>query len=479
MIKKICKCCGKEFESRTPQALYCKGPHYLPCPVCGKPVLKPDNDFTRPPKCCSSECAHILRRSKFPERECVLCGKKFRPRTGVQIVCDDIHHDRCEICGKEFIRTLDNLRNGVTTCSHDCTEEKLRRKSLEKYGTEYPMQSKEVQKNFHDAMIAKYGVPHALQIPSKVDQQQKSAYKTNMSRNGVPYACMLPQCMEAQGRIISSINVRFSEELNNKGIEHGLEKKLGRYSFDICIESQKTLIELDPTYTHSSVENHWGCARDLNYHIGKTKVAEENGYRCIHVFDWDDWDKIINLLTPKTRIHARKCEIYKLRPDVGDEFLRKYHLQGTCRGQLLYMGLVYEDELYQVMTFGKSRYDKKHYNELLRLCTKPGYTVTGGASKLFKYVTNYFELSSIISYCDRAKFSGKVYEQIGMKKIRETAPQEIWSMTKKKITANLLRQRGYDQLFGTNYGKGSSNESLMLENGWLPVFDCGQLVYEF
>ena len=63
--------------------------------------------------------------------------------------------------------------------------------------------------------------------------------------------------------------------------------------------------------------------------------------------------------------------------------------------------------------------------------------------------------------------------------IRTTPPQEIWSRGNQKITANLLRQRGYDQLFKTDYGKGTSNEQLMIENGWLPVYDCGQAVYEF
>ena len=55
------------------------------------------------------------------------------------------------------------------------------------------------------------------------------------------------------------------------------------------------------------------------------------------------------------------------------------------------------------MTFGKSRYDKNHDVELLRLCTKPGYTVIGGASRLFSYATNEFGLNNIISYCDRSK----------------------------------------------------------------------------
>lgn len=62
---------------------------------------------------------------------------------------------------------------------------------------------------------------------------------------------------------------------------------------------------------------------------------------------------------------------------------------------------------------------------------------------------------------------------------RNTAPTKVWSKWDSKITDSLLRQRGYDQLFGTDYGKGTSNEALMLEHGWLPVYDCGQAVYEW
>ena len=477
--KKICKCCGKEFETNSPQKLYCNGKHYLPCPVCGKLVEKKDNDFSRPPKCCSPECSHKLRQSKFKERKCIFCGKSFVPKSGVQIACEDTHYDKCEICGKLFVRTVSNLNDGITTCSPECTKEKLRRHSQEKYGTDHPMQSKEVQKHFHDAMVAKYGVAHALQIPGKIDQQQSAAYQTNMKHNGVPYACLLPQCMEAQGRIVSNINKKLVAEIEALGLEASLEKRINNLSYDICVESEKLLIEINPTYTHSSIPNHWGTSRDKYYHRNKSQVAVDNGYRCIHVFDWDNWDKIIDMLKPREKVYARNLEIYKLNNSVVDEFLNKYHLQGTCRGQLLCLGLVKDNVLYQVMTFGKSRYDKKHSIELLRLCTLPGYTVVGGASRLFSYATVQFGRYNIISYCDRSKFTGDVYEKIGMKLIRTTPPQEIWSRGNSKITANLLRQRGYDQLFNTDYGKGVSNEQLMIENGWLPVYDCGQFVYSF
>ena len=29
----------------------------------------------------------------------------------------------------------------------------------------------------------------------------------------------------------------------------------------------------------------------------------------------------------------------------------------------------------------------------------------------------------------------------------------------------------------TNYRKGTSNEQLMIDYGWLPVYDCGQAIY--
>ena len=208
-------------------------------------------------------------------------------------------------------------------------------------------------------------------------------------------------------------------------------------------------------------------------------IANDNGYRCIHIFDWDNRTDILSMIKPKTTIYARDCKVYKLTKIATDGFLRDYHIQGTCKGQAISFGLVYNKELMQVMTFGKSRYNKNYSVELLRMATKRGYRVIGGASRLFKFFVNTYEVSNIISYCDLSKFTGAVYEKIGMKFLHRTPPQEVWSKGNQKITANLLRQRGFDQLFGTSFGKGTNNEQLMLEHGWLPVYDCGQAVYVY
>ena len=98
--------------------------------------------------------------------------------------------------------------------------------------------------------------------------------------------------------------------------------------------------------------------------------------------------------------------------------------------------------------------------------------------KFVKYFIKNYSPKSIISYCDNSKFSGNVYNKIGMSLISKGSPQCHWSKDKKQITQNLLNQRGFDQLFGTNYGKGTSNRELMIQNGWSEVYDCGQSSYK-
>lgn len=476
IYKKICECCGKEFETNRPYQKYCLNDHYLPCPICGKLVLKTDRDFTKPPQCCSTECSHKLRQQHMKPRKCIFCGKEFYPKSGVALVCDDEHYKPCEICGKLIPQIIGDDKS---TCSDECQKEKMRRFYMNKYGVDHPMKSKKVQENHKKAMMEKYGVESPLQNKDILAKQQISAYKTNMEHSGVPYACMTPQCMNAQGKILSHRNFEFADKLDNLSIPYIFEKRLGNYSYDICIENQKIVIELDPTYTHNIHGNHWGNGILKNYHLNKTNIAKENGYRCIHIFDWDNENEIIDIIKPKNIMYAKDFDIWKINNEVGNKFLIQNHLQGKCKGATLMLGLVKNNELYELMTFGNPRYNKNYDVELLRLCTLKGISIIGGASKLFKFATRSYMLNNIISYCDLSKFTGNVYEKMGMTHLKDTPPQEIWSKGSKRITANLLRQRGFDQLFHTSYGKGTDNEKLMLDDGWLPVPDCGQSIYEY
>lgn len=342
-------------------------------------------------------------------------------------------------------------RYGVS-CGYRLPE--VQEKIIEKYGG-IGMASKEIASRQYNSMIEKYGV--------KYYYLTKEAQQKNMST-------------------ISKINKEISDLLTKNNIENKLEFSLKVKSYDISILNTNILLEINPSYTHNSTMGAKFSKfnkepLDKNYHIEKTKLALDNGYRCIHIWDWDDIDKIIEMLKPKEKIYARKCIIKKVSIEDSDKFLNKYHLQNTCKGQDIRLGLYYNNELVEIMTFGKPRYNKKYEYELLRLCTCSNYIIIGGTEKLFKYFINNYKPKSIISYCDNSKFDGEVYKKLGFILKDFGSPSKHWFNGKRHITDNLLRQRGFDQLFNANYGKGTSNEELMIKAGFVEIYDSGQSIY--
>ena len=111
----------------------------------------------------------------------------------------------------------------------------------------------------------------------------------------------------------------------------------------------------------------------------------------------------------------RASDLVLKEVDVQNEkdFLNENHYQGWVPSKWCY-GLYKDDELIELMSFGKPRYTKKYDFELLRLCTKKGYQVYGGASRLLKHFREE-NMGSILSYCNKDLFNGKVYEALGFK----------------------------------------------------------------
>lgn len=403
---------------------------------------------------------------------------------------------------KEKIKQTNLERYGYEyTLQSPEVREKGKKTSLKKYGVEYPTQSSEIKEKTKQTNLERYGVESASQAP----EVKKRRKETSIKKYGVPYTimaedvkekarntfkekynvdffCQHEKCIRAGGKRISNINKEFHEFLEKNGIENELEFIIENHGYDIKVGN--TLVEIDPYYTHNiTVAPYFkGKEREcipVDYHISKTAFAKEHGYSCIHVFDWDDTNKIVNLLQPKERIYARECTGRTLTKKEAKEFLEKYHLQGSTKSCEFAYGLFYKGELVEVMTFGKPRYNKNYEYELLRLCTVPKFSIVGGASKLLSFFEGQVKPRSLISYCDLSKFNGEVYEKLGFELQEKTQPAIHWYnyKTKRHITDNLLRQRGFDQLHGTNFGKGTSNEELMIKHGYVKIPDCGQLVF--
>lgn len=326
-------------------------------------------------------------------------------------------------------------------------------------------------------MLERYGVVSPLQSPEIQDKQKQ----TCLEKYGVPYNCMRKEARVAGNN--SKPNQQFEFELAARGISYQREVSLESYTFDFQVGNK--LVEVDPYPTHNSTWGVFGGAgKSLLYHQVKTQIATSHGFRCIHIFDWDEPSKILDcLVDPVHLVGARKARVQEVGAKEEKSFLEDYHLQGAVKSTVA-LGLYVENQLVQLMTFGKPRYNKRYQWELLRLCTKPGWAVSGGAERLFKAFQQKYSPVSILSYCDLSKFDGGVYLRLGFKSGKYPRPSRHWynPKTKQHITDNLLRARGFDQLLGKQYGcygKGTSNEELMRQHKFVEIYDCGQQQFQW
>ena len=286
------------------------------------------------------------------------------------------------------------------------------------------------------------------------------------------------------GREMTEKEKAFARKLTEVGLEFEREFPIvdDEYRFVYDFKVGNTLIEINPSETHNVTKPFKGSEHmSIDYHLKKSLCAIKHGYRCFHIFDWQDPDKYVKLLLPRKSIYARKCKVKVISQEEANGFLRFYHLQGGARGQTYCVGLFYENVLVSVMTFGKPRYNKHYEWELIRFASS--MNITGGAKKLwFKFLADNLP-NSVLSYCDFSRFSGDTYRKLGFKDSpsnKKLSPCRHWwdPSTEKQYTDNFIRQRGFDQLFNAHFGKGTDNNELLRNKGLVEVYDCGQLVFE-
>ena len=203
---------------------------------------------------------------------------------------------------------------------------------------------------------------------------------------------------------------------------------------DIVIPELKLAIEFNGTYWHSEQ-----AGKDKNYHLNKTLECEAHGYKLIHIFEheWMNKQEIIKAKlkalfgVEQKRIYARKCIVKEISAAVKNEFLNNYHIQGEDKSEIK-LGLYFSDELVAVMTFSKSRFNKKYEYELIRYATSK--QVIGGAGKLLKYFERTYKPKSIITYADRRFSQGNMYNKLGFKLDHISKLNYLWIKDNKILT---------------------------------------------
>ena len=288
-------------------------------------------------------------------------------------------------------------------------------------------------------------------------------------------SCDKNNCSTFQNEIYEYIKslIGFTTDikLNNRTI-------LSPKELDIVIPSLNFAVECDGVLWHSELFGH----KNKIYHLNKTSACIGRGYRLIHIWDneWRTKQKIVKsviaalLNKPSETVFGRKCNVREISSRVCVDFLNENHLQGTDHSSIK-IGLFDDaDNLISVMTFLKSRFDKKIQYEMGRFCNKIGYQIHGGASKLFSYFLKTYRPSSIVSYSDRRYFDGQLYINLGFKFMGNTSPNGYYIIDNYQTTQNRIcwqkhKLKGKLKTFDVSLSEWEN----MKNNGYDRIWDCG------
>jgi hypothetical protein len=281
----------------------------------------------------------------------------------------------------------------------------------------------------------------------------------------------------------TSIETRIKNILDEFGINYIQHNrnilKPRELDFYFEIDNIKYGIECNGVYWHQGLH---GKA----LHLEKRKLAEKNNIRLLSLWEDDikySLEKIRWFLQTKCqknkKIYARLCQIKEVSSKESKEFLNNYHLQNNCNAPIR-LGLYYKDELVQLMTFGKLRKNlgsksKEGVFELYRLCSKGGYSIIGGPSKILSYFKKHYSWNSLITYCHCDISNGDIYEKLGFSFVKDCGQGYTYAHYKtdyKRINRFNLRKSIIDD------GSGRTANEILEDQKYFKCYDSGVKKYE-
>lgn len=323
----------------------------------------------------------------------------------------------------------------------------------EKYGVDSPMVIPDFVRNFvrnkrseEDLAIEDNICKKLKESSSGKDSQLKDIFKLTLTELEVKFEC--------------NVNI-------------------GSFEYDFYIPKKNMLLNICPTVTHNNLFSfdEYGKGVPSIQHKAEAENAFNNGYRCIHVFDWDNIFIILNEISSNTE-SLKEPVVETLNKVLYKSFISQYSMFSAERpGNKLY-GLYSNNDLVAVGSFRKST-SKKYSWEMTRYCEDSCVISEDRLKSIINKFISDVNPENIVTYVDLSKYSGKEYENVGFKYIETIYPQRIWSKGIHRILHNSIAGRKYDDIFHTNYGSTHSTYTQMIENGWLPVYDCGKKTYLF
>jgi G:T-mismatch repair DNA endonuclease (very short patch repair protein) len=401
--------------------------------------------------------------------------------------------------------------------------ENLKKTNIKKWGVDNPSKSKFVIDSIKKENLEKYGKEWYYQTE---DFKQKSK-KTNLDKYGVENFCesiykkklvinkkildydvevvdyynklFTIRCNDCNGEFSISSDLLYHRHKRNNILCTNCNKKNNNFRANAEIEICKFLADKNIKY-QTSVRNiikgeldiylpdynvaieyngifwHSEYFKDKNHHIKKYNDCFDKGIQLIQIWE-DEWinnkDRVKSIILSKLgiyneKIFARKCILKEIVFKEKDIFLDQNHLQGTSKSSVN-LALYYNNEIVSVMTFGKRRINSKETYELIRFCNRRNTVVVGGASKLFSYFLNNYDVENIVSYSDNCISNGNIYNILNFENTNETL-NYYWCDGKKRYHRFTFNKK---RLVKKGYDKNKTGLDIMREIGYWRIFGAG------
>jgi hypothetical protein len=379
---------------------------------------------------------------------------------------------------------------------------KVRQTNLKRYGVEFPVLTPEVQEKSRATKHAKTRTYFQEGLDSEdieiIDfPRGKGAtlsllchacgneFKISKSflYHKVRVGSVCPFCNPRKFNYDSNLQTEiadFVESVSTSLVARDNRTEIWPQELDVYVPDLHVAFEVDGMYWHSTEY------KSPSYHLDKTLLCEERGVTLYHIFECE-WlskrpiveSRIKSILgVYDRRLYARQLDVRVVPRDEDKAFFAENHLQGPARSSVTY-GLYDGDELVMAMSFGRPRFSKKYNWEVIRLASKLGTQVVGGAARLLAaFEREHAGEGKLVSYADLRWSRGRVYESLGFERVGTSRP-DYWYFQ----DADLMIHRSAYQKHKLpdlldDFDPEMTEQENMIANGFFIIYDCGNAVYE-
>ena len=263
---------------------------------------------------------------------------------------------------------------------------------------------------------------------------------------------------------------RFLESLHIEYVIHDRVSLPGKSELDFFIPSKRLAIE------YCGLRYHCDLFLADNYHHAKLLKCSDQNIRLITIFE-DEWlhrrpqlySRLRSILGGNKTIGARNTKATVVDATEAKKFLDSYHIQGSVNGSTHFGLRSGSGELLLLMSVGRHHRQNKGDAVITRLCGKDGYSVSGGFSKLLRFVRNTMRVGDLYTFIDLRYSDGGSYMKCGFKIAHTLAPDYSYVKQTKRYSKQSLRKTTEERTVGL------TEKQLRASQGYNRIWDCGKL----